>query len=200
MKLTQKQSQVLEYISGYMRENGQAPSFEEICKRFGFRSYNTVNSYLSVLEKKGYIKRPQQKNLKRAIMLTGGPGRTVVLPLAGRVAAGRPIEAIQDNETIEVPGGMLGKGEYFVLKVEGLSMIEEGILDGDFVVVRKQPIAENGDTIVALIGNEATLKKYYRVGDKIELRPANKEMAPIVVKDTDLKIEGKVVGVIRYYR
>ncbi len=199
MKLTQKQAQVLEYLSDYIKEKGQAPSFEEICKRFGFRSYNTVTTYLAALERKGYVKRPLQRNRKRAIELTLGPGRSL-LPLLGRVAAGRPIEAIQDNETIEVPGSMLGKGEYFVLKVEGSSMVEDGILDGDFVVVRRQPTAENGDTVVALIGDEATLKRYYRIGDRIELRPANKEMAPIVVRDKDLRIEGKVVGVIRYYK
>lgn len=200
MKLTQKQAQVLEYISGYIQKNGQAPSFEEICKRFGFSSYNTVTTYLSALERKGYLKRPHKKNLKRAIELTVSQGRTVSLPLAGRVAAGRPIEAVPDNESIEVPAGMLGRGEYFVLRVEGLSMIDEGILDGDFVVVRKQPTAENGDTVVALIGNEATLKKYYRIQDKVELRPANKDMEPIVVKGNELKIEGKVVGLIRYYK
>ncbi|MFN3534554.1 MAG: transcriptional repressor LexA [Desulfatiglandales bacterium] len=199
MKLTQKQAQVLEYLSDYIKEKGQAPSFEEICKRFGFRSYNTVTTYLAALERKGYIKRPLQRNRKRAIELTLGSGRSL-LPLLGRVAAGRPIEAIQDNETIEVPGSMLGRGEYFVLKVEGSSMVEDGILDGDFVVVRRQPTAENGDTVVALIGDEATLKRYYRIGDRIELRPANKEMAPIVVRDKDLRIEGKVVGVIRYYK
>jgi repressor LexA len=200
MRLTEKQAQFLEFLERYMQEHGEAPSFEEIRKGFGFKSYNTVTTYINALEKKGYIKRPPKKNLKRAIELIGRPGKLSVLPLVGRVAAGMPIEAIQDTEIIEVPGSMLGKGEYFVLQVKGNSMVEDGILDGDFIVVRRQPTAENGDTVVALIGNEATLKRYYKVGNRVELRPANKEMSPFTIEDGELRIEGKVVGVIRYYR
>jgi repressor LexA len=118
----------------------------------------------------------------------------------GRVAAGKPIEAVEDVDVIDVPTSMIGEGSYFVLQVKGLSMKDDGILDKDFVVVRKQPAAENGETVVALINNEATVKRYYRTDHHVELRPAHEGMEPIIVKEGDLRIEGKVVGVIRYYK
>jgi repressor LexA len=118
----------------------------------------------------------------------------------GTVAAGKPIEAVEVVNAIEVPPSMAENGDHFVLQVRGDSMKEDGILDGDFVVVRKQPIAENGETVVALINNEATVKKYYKKKDHVELRPAHTEMVPIRVKEGDLRIEGKVVGVMRHYK
>jgi repressor LexA len=125
----------------------------------------------------------------------------IELPLLGRVAAGRPIEAIQSMETLEVPASMIKGGDNFVLKVTGDSMIEEGILSGDYVVIRKQVTAQNGQTVVALIGNEATIKKYYRRGGRVELHPANPAYQPLIiesmVENTEFKIEGVLVGVIR---
>ena len=121
-------------------------------------------------------------------------------PLLGRVAAGKPIEAVEDVSAIEIPPSMIGSGDYIVLQVNGDSMEEDGILDGDFVVVRKQPAAENGETVVALINNEATIKKYYKREDHVELRPAHKAMEPLIVNEGDLHIEGKVVGVMRHYK
>ncbi|MDL1988926.1 MAG: transcriptional repressor LexA, partial [Deltaproteobacteria bacterium] len=117
----------------------------------------------------------------------------------GRVAAGKPIEAVEDVDVIEFPPSMVGSGEHFVLHVKGDSMKDDGILNGDFVVVRKQPTAENGETVVALVNNEATIKKYYKRKRDVELRPANEGMESIVVKQGDLRIQGKVVGVIRYF-
>jgi repressor LexA len=123
----------------------------------------------------------------------------VELPLVGTVAAGRPIEAIETADTIEVPPSMVGRGENFALRVRGDSMVGDGILDGDFVVVRKQASADSGQTVVALIGNEATVKRLVRKDGRIELHPANPAMAPILVENAEeLRIEGVVVGVLRH--
>lgn len=201
MKLTEKQRSFLGYISQYMEDWGRSPSFEEICAHFGFRSYNTVTTYLKILERKGYIRLPREKNRKRAIeVVSPVETRRFEFPLLGRVAAGKPIEAVEDVDTMEVPPSMIGSGDYFVLQVKGDSMQEDGILEGDFLVVRKQPTAENGETVVALINNEATVKKYYKRQDHVELRPAHTGMAPIIVEEGDLRIEGKVMGVMRKYK
>lgn len=200
MKLTKKQKGFLGYISGYIEEWGHSPSFDEICTHFGFNSYNTVTTYLKILERKGYIRLPQ-KNLKRAIeVISPVETRRFELPLLGMVAAGKPIEAVEDPDAIEVPPSMIGSGDFFALKVKGRSMEEDGILSGDVVVVKRQPMAENGETVVALINNEATVKKYYRRKNHIELRPAHKGMESIRVKEGDLQIQGKVVGVVRHYK
>jgi len=200
MKLTKKQKEFLEYISLYIDEWGQSPSFEEICSHFGFNSYNTVTTYLRILERKGYIRIPG-KNRKRSIeVISPVETKRFEFPLLGRVAAGKPIEAIEDVTVVEVPPAMIGNGDHFVLRVKGSSMEDEGILDGDFVVIRKQSTAENGETVVALINNEATVKKYYRKNKQVELRPAHKGMESFWFSEGDLSIEGKVVGVLRYYK
>ncbi len=199
MKLTDKQKKVLHFIAHYIEMWEMAPSFDEICSEFGFSSYNTVTSYLNVLERKGYIRLPKEKNRKRAIeVISPVETRRFEFPLLGRVAAGKPIEAIEDVNAIEVPPSMVGSGDHFVLQVKGDSMQDDGIMDGDFVVVKKQATAENGQTVVALIDNEATVKKYHKKNGYIELRPAHEGMAPIRVKKGDLRIEGRVVGVLRY--
>ena len=201
MKLTPKQKTFLAYIYRYMEEWGRSPSFDEICSEFGFRSYNTVTTYLRLLERKGYIRLPRQKNRKRAIeVISPVETRRFEFPLLGMVAAGKPIEAVENVSAIEVPPSMVGSGDHFVLEVKGDSMREDGIMSGDFVVVRKQPTAENGETVVALINNEATVKKYYKKKNQVELRPAHTGMKPIRVKKGDLRIQGKVVGVLRYYK
>jgi len=200
VKLTEKQKAVLAYLSRYQEAWGQAPSFDEIRGEFGFRSYNTVATYLGHLERKGYIRRPAAKNQKRAVeVIRPVESRRFELPLVGTVAAGRPIEAVETPDVIEVPPSMQGRGDRFVLRVQGDSMRDDGILDGDYVVVRRQPAAENGETVVALVENEATVKRFYRRGDHVELRPAHEGMPPILVREGDLKIEGKVVGVVRQY-
>ena len=183
MKLTEKQKAFLGYISRYMEDWGRSPSFEEICSHFGFTSYNTVTTYLKTLERKGYIRLPRKKNQKRAIeVISPVETRRFEFPLLGRVAAGKPIEAVEDMDVIEVPPSMIGQGDHFVLQVKGDSMKEDGILDGDFIVVRKQPTAENGETVVALINDEVTIKKYYKRKNYVELRPAHTGMEPIIVK------------------
>jgi repressor LexA len=199
MKLTEKQKAFLEYISHYMEDWGQSPSFEEICSHFGFTSYNTVTTYLKTLEWKGYIRLPNKKNQKRAIeVISPVETRRLEFPLLGRVAAGKPIEAVEEVDAIEVPPSMTGQGDHFVLQVRGDSMKEDGILDKDFIVVRKQPTAENGQTVVALINNEATVKKYYKQENYVELRPSHADMESILIKEGDLRIEGRVVGVMRH--
>jgi len=201
MKLTEKQKAFLGYISRYMTDWGRSPSFEEICSHFGFTSYNTVTTYLKTLERKGYIRLPRKKNQKRAIeLISPVETRQFEFPLLGRVAAGKPIEAVEDMNVIEVPPSMIGQGDHFVLQVRGDSMKEDGILDGDFIVVRKQPTAENGETVVALINNEATVKKYYKRKNYVELRPAHTDMEPIIVRKGDLRIEGRIVGIMRHYK
>jgi repressor LexA len=201
MKLTEKQKRFLSYVSRYIEAWGTSPSFDEICAEFKFGSYNTVTTYLKILERKGYIRLPRKKNRKRAIeVISPVETRRFEVPLLGKVAAGKPIEAVEDVSAIEVPPSMLGTGDHFVLQVKGTSMEEDGILDGDFVVVRKQLTAENGETVVALINNEATVKKYYKRKNHVELRPAHTGMAPIRIKEGNLRIEGKVVGVMRYYK
>ena len=201
MKLTEKQKEFLGFISGYIHDWSKPPSFEEICSHFGFTSYNTVTTYLKTLERKGYVRLPDRKNLKRAIqVISPVETRRFEFPLLGRVAAGKPIEAVETVDVIEVPPSMIGQGDHFVLQVQGDSMQEDGILDGDFIIVRKQPAAENGETVVALINNEATVKKYYRMEETVELRPAHSGMAPILVQQGDLQIQGKVVGVMRQYK
>ena len=201
MKLTEKQKAFLGYISRYMEDWGRSPSFEEICSHFGFTSYNTVTTYLKALEQKGYIRLPNKKNQKRAIeVISPVETRRLEFPLLGRVAAGKPIEAVEEVGAIEVPPSMTGQGNHFVLQVRGNSMKEDGILNGDFIVVRKQPTAENGQTVVALINNEATVKKYYKQENYVELRPSHAYMESILIKEGDLRIEGRVVGVMRHYK
>lgn len=201
MKLTDKQKAFLAYLSRYVADWGTAPTFEEICRHFGFRSYNTVSTYLKVLERKGYVRLPREKNQKRALeILKPMETRRSEFPVLGKVAAGKPIEAVARMGSVEVPVSMARQGDCFVLQVKGTSMEEDGILDGDLVVVRKQPTAENGEIVVALINNEATVKRYYRRRDHVELKPAHRGMDSFRIKEGDLRIEGKVVGVMRYYR
>jgi len=200
MNLTQKQQAVYRFIREYMEARSMSPSYDEIRRHFGFRSFQSVQKHLRQLEKKGAIRIPGS-NQKRAIRLVEHGGGTVWLPLLGSVAAGVPIEAIEQQETVDVPEEMLGSGEFFALRVKGNSMVDEGILDGDTIVVRKQAVAENGQTVVALVGNgEATVKKFFRTPDGVRLNPANPSMSPIVVRDGEFVIRGVVVGLMRRYR
>jgi len=199
MRLTQKQQRFLEYLSHYIADWGAPPTFEEIRTHFGFSSFNTITTYLKILERKGYVRLPGKKNRKRAIeVISPVEKKRQEFPLLGNVAAGKPIEVMETADLMELPPSLVGAGDHFVLRVKGDSMKEDGILDGDFIVVRKQPQAENGETVVALIGNEATVKRYFRKKDHVELQPAHGGMTPILVKG-DLQIQGKVVGVIRRY-
>lgn len=196
--MTPKQKRILDFIHAYRERNGYAPSQREIADAFGYRSLGTVQNFLVRLEREGYLARDW--NAKRALRPVGIPRASgLELPLVGSVAAGRPIEAINIPDSLEVPPSMVGHGEHFVLRVRGDSMIGDGILDGDYVVVRKQATADNGQTVVALIDGEATVKRLQKQGERIELLPANPTMQPIhVPPDAEFAIEGIVVGVIRH--
>jgi repressor LexA len=198
MSLTPKQQRFLQFIESFSQTKGYAPSQAEIAKKFGFRSLGTVQNYLKALESAGHLSR--QKHLSRSVQLTSFSPESISIPLLGRVAAGKPIEAIEQNENVEVPKNLIKGGSNFALHVRGDSMIEEGIHDGDMVIVRKQRTAENGKIIIGMLEGEATVKKFYKKKDSIELRPANPVMKPIVVKpDQTFQILGVVVGLIRKY-
>jgi len=202
MPLTRRQKQILDHIEAFIGEHGYAPSFEEIGRHFGFTSLATVHEHLSNLERKGYIRK--SFNESRSIELVedeSGP-RAVNLPLMGTVAAGLPIEAIRNDEWVSVPPDLVRRSaENYVLQVQGNSMIDEQIRDGDFIVVAAQPTARDGEMVIALVGGDsATVKTLYREpGNRIRLQPANETMAPIVVPADDVVIQGIVVGVIRKY-
>jgi len=197
--LTPKQKKVLEFIESYADRESYPPSQAEIARAFGFRSLGTVQHYIVQLEREGLL--TKEWNARRGLRVLRSEKKGCELPLAGAVAAGKPIDAIENHDTIEVPPSMVGHGEHFVLKVQGDSMVDDGILDGDYVVVRKQSLAENSQIVVALINNEATVKRFYRKGRRIVLQPANPAMSPILVDNEEcFKIEGVVVGVIRHCR
>jgi repressor LexA len=202
MPLTKRQREILNYLTTYTEQNGYAPSFEEIAESFNYNSLATVHEHLSNLERKGYITRSYNESRAITINATEATPRAIELPLLGAVAAGYPIEALDHNETITVPESFVGRGgNHYVLRVRGMSMIDEQIRDGDFVVVNERPRADNGETVIALIdGSAATVKKYYRERDgRIRLQPANPTMDPIYVNENDVRIQGVVVGVLRRY-
>ncbi len=202
MSLTRRQKEIVDYIAAFIDSRGYSPSIEEIGHHFGFASPNAVFKHLKALEKRGYIRR--HSHAARSIELLeragGGPNALMELPLLGAIAAGTPIEALENAETIQVPPDFTGRGSHYVLRVKGESMIDEHIADGDFVIVREADHADNGDVVVALVdGESATLKRYYREGGRIRLQPANPAMDPIYVDEERLRIRGVVVGVMRKY-
>ena len=188
----------MDFITAFSQRHGFAPSFAEMKKRFKLRSLSTIHQHISALEQKGMLERT--KHQPRSIVAAGAE-KMVQVPLLGRIAAGQPIEAIHDKETIAVPQSKLpfAKGDYYALRVAGDSMRDERINDGDIVLVKEQKTAENGQKVVALLNNsEATLKTFYRERNRVRLQPANKSYAPIFVgKNTPLAIQGVVVDVIR---
>ncbi len=202
MPLTRRQKEILDFVDAFLGERGYAPSFEEIAAAFGYSSLATVHEHLSNLERKGYIRKSYNESRSIELLSEDGAGSALDLPLLGNVAAGLPIEAIEHRESLSVPADMIRKGrDNFVLRVEGDSMIDEQIRDGDYIVVTSQATAEEGEMVVALVGGDsATVKKLYRDGpDRIRLQPANPEVEPIVADVRDVAIQGVVVGVIRKY-
>ena len=209
-RLTKRQSLVLDFIRESIEERGYPPTIREIGERLKIKSTNGVNDHLKALERKGYITREDMKS--RALRPVDMPLRPptpirpanalVEIPLLGRVAAGAPLLAVEEAEdTVRVDSFFIGNGrEVFALRVVGESMIEDGIHDGDYIFVKKQLTADRGDTVVALIDDEATVKRYYPEGDRIRLQPANSQMQPIYVRREDFRatmILGIVVGVYR---
>jgi repressor LexA len=201
MDLTPKQRAVLQYLKDYRREHGMPPSYEEIRKAFGFASLNSARKHLLQLDRKGFIRSPWG-NQKRALEIVASEEqpRACVVPLLGSVVAGKPIESEEiSDETVEVPESMLRRGEHFALRVRGESMIDDGIHDGDLLVVQRRAEAESGQTVVAVVDGEATVKRFYRQGPKIELRPANEKFTPIVADASSVQVRGVVVGLVRSY-
>jgi repressor LexA len=199
--LTKRQKQIIDFVGRYIGEQGYAPTLQEIGDFFGLSSLATVHKHLKNLERKGYIRR--QWNHSRALEVVGASGAAgaSVVPLLGQVAAGVPIEAIENPETIAVPEEFIRRQPTFCLRVRGDSMVDEGIRDGDYIIVEGRETANEGETIVALIDGQATVKKFFRADDgRIRLEPANATMSPIFVAQEDLTVRGVVVGLMRRYR
>jgi repressor LexA len=231
--LTAKEKSVLSFIESQLRQNGISPSYQEICDHFGFASFNSVQNYLKQLTTKGYLHMPQ--NQKRAIQLLHSANdfqsnlekrldiskstqakisnndSVLTIPFLGRVAAGVPLERHYQNETIKIPRELLKTNnvvDHFALKVEGDSMIDEGIFDGDYLIIRSQPTASDGDLVVATVsdasedqnnGLEATVKRFYRKRDQIELRPANPKLSSIFYAPSRIEVRGLVKALFRSY-
>jgi len=208
MALTRRQKQVYDFLAGFVEEHGYSPSFEEIGEGLGLSSLATVHKHVSNLESKGLLKRDY--NRSRSIDLLKPRGRMrqslgaaanhlMTLPLMGRIAAGRPVEALENPESISLADFTRSKDVY-VLQVTGQSMQDEHIVDGDYVLVEKTCSARDGEIVVALVsGSDATLKRIYTEGDKIRLQPSNATMQPIIVPAPDVQIQGRVIGVLRKY-
>jgi repressor LexA len=198
--ITKRQKELLDYLRAYIDAHGYAPTLDEIGRHFSLASLATVHKHLTNLERKGRIRR--HANQSRALELVPDPkiGRAVSVPLLGRVAAGTPIEPVETPETIALPEELLGRGETFALRVRGDSMVGDGILDGDLVVVESRQTAENGTTVVALVRGEATVKKVYRERGRVRLVAANERVPPIIARADDVQIRGVVIAVLRRYR
>lgn len=207
--INKRERAILDYIEKQSQVNGYPPSVREIGKAVGLKSTATVHGYLTKLEEKGYIKKESQKG-RTLKLLKGSSGKAttesrkdfytgremVDVPVIGKITAGAPILAVENiTDTFPIPIDFVGNSESFMLTVRGESMIEAGILDGDYILVKKQNVANNGEIVVALIEDEATVKTFYKEKDYIRLQPENSTMDPIIVPDC--KILGKVAGVFR---
>lgn len=200
--LSQKQIEILHFIKNEIKKKGYPPSVREICSAVSLKSTSSVHNHLEQLEEKSYIRKDPTK--PRAIGILNRhedclfpPKKTVDIPIVGKVTAGQPILAIENiQETFPVTLNMAEKGPLFMLEIQGQSMIDVGILDGDYVLVKQQNSAENGDVVVALLDDEATVKKFYKEKDHVRLQPENHNISPILTQD--VKILGKVVGLYRY--
>ncbi|HEX7831626.1 MAG TPA: transcriptional repressor LexA [Thermoanaerobaculia bacterium] len=213
--LTERQRDILNFIRDFQKERGVAPTHREICDHFGFSSYGTVYKHLSLLEKKGLIRRDW--NQKRGVEVVDPPAGLGEsrpsdvrpeprssspvrdLPLFGYIAAGRPLDVEVGNETISVPEHLTSRGDNYVLKVRGDSMVDDGILDGDLVIIARRERADNGEMVVANVNGEVTLKRLYQEGERVRLQPANSFMSPIYAAARDVAVQGVVVGLMRRF-
>jgi repressor LexA len=208
MAITKRQREIYDFIARFVAEHGYSPSFEEIGEGTDLSSLATVHKHITNLEKKGLLKRdynrsrsidvlPPRGALKRSMQVAAGTNAE--LPLMGRIAAGRPVEALQNPETISLADFTRSK-EVFVLQVKGDSMQDEAILDGDYILVEKTSVVRNGEIAVALVdGMESTLKRIYKEGDKVRLQPSNAAMQPVIVPAAAVQVQGRVIGVLRKY-
>jgi repressor LexA len=204
MAITKRQRQVYDFIHDFIQRNGYSPSFEEIGDGLGLSSLATVHKHVSNLEKKGLLKRDYNRSRSIDVLPIRGifkrqPPKELALPLLGRIAAGQPIEAVENPETISL-GDITRSKDVFVLQVKGESMRDEHIVDGDYVLVEKVNNARDGEIVVALVdGTDATLKRIYREGVNIRLQPSNMTMKPIIVPAKSVQLQGRVIGVLRKY-
>lgn len=202
--LYKRQKQILDYISQYIQKNGTSPTLQEIADAMGLSSLATVHEHLEALAKKGVIRKFEGavRGIEILDEKISATLQGIELPLIGYIAAGKPIEAIENTlETVTISPDLVSKVKRcYVLQVKGDSMIDEGIFDGDYVVIQQQKTAENGDIVVALLDNGfATLKTFYKEKGRIRLQPANKKMDPIYADPKTIQIQGKVTGVVRKY-
>ena len=218
--LTAKQRELLLFIDGRLKEDGVSPSFDEMREALELKSKSGVHRLISALEERGFIRRlPNRARALEVVKLPETRGATVTpirpvvpapapapandmmeIPLHGRIAAGTPIEALQGTESFTVPAALLGPGEHYALEVAGDSMVDEGILDGDFALIRKVDTARDGEIVVALINNEeATLKTFRREGQMIRLDPANRNYDPQRYRPDQVRIQGRLAGLLRRY-
>ena len=217
--LTRKQHELLLYIYQKLSETGVSPSFEEMKEALDLKSKSGVHRLISALEERGFIRRLANRaralevlrmpDTKGAAVAEGRSAYTpppraandmLEIPLHGRIAAGTPIEALQGTDTLPVPAALLGPGEHYALEVAGDSMVEEGILDGDFALIRRQDTARDGEIVVALVNNEeATLKTFRREGQMIRLDPANRQYDPQRYRPEQVQIQGRLAGLLRRY-
>jgi repressor LexA len=215
MALTKRQREVYEFIAGFVEKNGYSPSFEEIGEGLDLSSLATVHKHITNLEKKGLLRRdynrsrsidvlPPKGRLKQALAAAASVAAisrpaAATLPLVGRIAAGKPVETLENPESISL-SDITGTKDVYVLEVRGDSMQDEHIVDGDYVLVEKTKTARDGEIVVALVDNtDTTLKRFYREGDRIRLQPSNKSMQPIMAPASSVQIQGRVIGVLRKY-
>jgi repressor LexA len=204
MAITKRQRQVYDFLADFTTAHGYCPSFEEIGQGLGLSSLATVHKHVTNLEKKGLIKRGYNRSRSIDVLpvknkIKQSMSAMFTLPLLGRIAAGKPMEAIENPESIALSDFTRSKDVY-VLEVRGDSMQDEHIVDGDYVLVERSSTANDGEIVVALVQNEnATLKRFYREGEQVRLQPSNAAMPPIFVPAVDLKIQGRVIGVLRKY-
>jgi len=208
MAITKRQREIYDFIARFVAERGYSPSFEEIGEGTNLSSLATVHKHITNLEKKGLLKRdynrsrsidvlPPKGALKKSMQVAASAGAE--LPLLGRIAAGRPVEALQNPETISLADFTRSK-EVFVLQVKGDSMQDEAILDGDYILVERTSAVRNGEIVVALVdGMESTLKRIYKEGERVRLRPSNVAMQPVIVPAAAVQVQGRVIGVLRKY-
>jgi repressor LexA len=200
--LTERQRDVLGFIADRIEADGVAPTLQEIADAFGFRSTASAQKHVAHLERKGFLVR--EKHQKRGLVLPQAPAPQGVsaaeLPLFGVVAAGAPIESIPDDEQVFVPADFLRTGDHYVLRVRGDSMIGDGVHDGDLVVVQRTEVASDGEMVVALVGDEVTLKRIYREGSAaVRLQPANPALPTLIAPASEVQVQGVVVGLLRRY-
>ncbi|MGI5849312.1 MAG: transcriptional repressor LexA [Christensenellales bacterium] len=198
--LSKRQNDVYQFIKNYISENGYAPCVRDICSALNLKSTSTAHAHLTKLERKGYISRDPAKPRTITILAEGDTKeRMLRVPVVGRVAAGVPITAIENiDEYLSLPYSLLGSDDVFILNVRGDSMIDAGIFNNDRIIAQKQNYAQNGDIVVALLDDEATVKRFFREGDRVRLQAENENFAPIYTNN--INILGKVIGLLRMFR